>query len=103
MEIGATGEHLAMDNHIVKKKDKSTVFDRYSKKNVKESSNILESGEETKRARGVIMRMRDDARKKYLEKEKERAKEKLNRKSQEAQLLAKAKIADFKKSAERKT
>ena len=49
------------------------------------------------------MRMRDDARKKYLEKEKERAKEKLNRKSQEAQLLAKAKIADFKKSAERKT
>ena len=43
MEIGATGEHLAMDNHIVKKKDKSTVLIDIVKKSKKNLLTFLES------------------------------------------------------------
>lgn len=94
MQIG-NGEHLEVNDPIVKKNKKNILMHLRRNGSMKEST-LFESGEFTKRARKTILRMRQDATKKNLDRDRMKSKEKIDRKTKEAQILAKAKIDDFK-------
>lgn len=94
MNIG-TGEHLQMDEPIVKKDKKNILALLRRNGSIKESF-LDEETDYIKRARSTIKRMRRDIAKKNIERDREKAKEKIEVKTKEAQILAKAKIDDYK-------
>ena len=97
MEIGTNTKTLAMDEPVVKNKKDKTILSKLKRNSyMNESTLLTEEGEHTKRAKGIIQRMRDSDKKKNVEREKEKAKMKIDRKTKEAQLLSKAKIDDYK-------